>query len=157
MGKRSQAFTFSILVVCVVALQATTAPVAAICLHRPQTRGERGAFGAAQLENTDWKLVELDGKPVAAPSGQREPHLRLNSEEKTLTGFGGCNSMRGAYQLDGDRLKFTQIASTRRFCSDSPEGAFFKALNATDSFRLSGDKLELLGGGKSLAKFEAAK
>jgi heat shock protein HslJ len=134
MGKRRLASMLSILVVYVAAPWATT--------------------GAAQLENTDWKLVEIGGKPVAAPPGRQEPHLRLNSKEKSLTGYGGCNSMKGAYQLDGDRLKFTQIAATKKFCSDSPEDAFFKALNATDSFKLSGDKLELLGEGKSLAKFE---
>ncbi|MGH9935001.1 MAG: META domain-containing protein, partial [Blastocatellia bacterium] len=138
------------------AAQTTAAP----CRTCLQTGARQDGKGAAQLENTYWKLVELNGKPLAASSRRREPHLRLNSEGKVLQGSGGCNTMRGGYQLNGARLKFTQIATTRMACPDpymSQESAFLKALEATDSFKLSGDKLELHGDGKSLARFEARK
>jgi len=152
-GKRKLAFTFSILAVYVAAAWA-----AAPCRTCIQTGGGQNEKGDAQLENTYWKLVELNGKPVVASSGRREPHLRLSPEAKTLQGSGGCNAMRGVYQLDGARLRFTQIATTRMACPDpyrGQESAFLKVLEATDSFKLSGDKLELLGDGKSLASFEA--
>jgi heat shock protein HslJ len=156
-GKRKLAFTISMLVVYVAALAAaqTTATPCRTCLQAGARRNEKGA---AQLENTYWKLVELNGKPVVATPRRREPHLRLSPEGKTLQGSGGCNAMRGVYQLDGARLRFTQIATTRLACPDpymGQEGAFLKVLEATDSFKLSGDKLELLGEGKLLARFEA--
>ena len=112
----------------------------------------------AQLENTYWKLVELNEKVVAVASQRREPHLRMNSEGKSLQGSGGCNTMRGAYQLDGARLGFTQIATTRMACPDpylSQEREFLKALETASSFKLSGDKLGLYGDGRLLARFEA--
>jgi heat shock protein HslJ len=156
--KRRLAFTFSILVVYVSATWATAQTTTAPCRTCIQTAGRQGGKGAAQLERAYWKLVELNGKPVAAASRRREPHLRLSPEGKTLQGSGGCNTMRGGYQLNGGRLRFTQIATTRMACSDpfmSQEREFLKALEDTDSFKLSGDKLELHGGGRSLASFEA--
>jgi heat shock protein HslJ len=157
-GKRKLAFTISILVVYVAAAWAAAQTTAAPRRTRLQTLAPQNEKGAAQLENTYWKLVELIGKPVVATTRRREPHLRLSPEGKTLQGSGGCNAMRGVYQLDGSRLRFTQIATTRMACPDpymSQEGAFLKVLEAADSFKLSGDKLELLGDGKSLARFEA--
>jgi len=157
-GKRKLGFTFSILVVCAAAAWAAAQTTAATCRTCLQTGMRQNEKGAAQLENTYWKLVELNGKPVVATSRRREPHLRLSPEAKTLQGSGGCNTMRGVYQLDGARLRFTQIATTRMACPDpymSQENAFWKVLEATDSFKLSADKLELLGDGKLLARFEA--
>jgi len=139
-GKGRLAFTFLILVVCVAAAWASDEAI------------------GQPLENTYWKLVELNGKAVAAASRRREPHLLLNSEGKILQGSGGCNTMRGGYQLDGARLRFTQIVTTRMACPDpymSQESEFLKALEAANSFKLSGDKLELYDDGKLLARFEA--
>ena len=155
--KRKLEFRFSILVVYVAAALAA-AQTAAACRNLLQTGALQNEKGSAQLENTYWKLVELNGKPVVATTRRREPHLRLSPEVKTLQGSGGCNAMRGVYQLDGERLRFTQIATTRMACPDpymSQENAFLKVLEATDSFKLSGDKLELLADGISLARFEA--
>jgi heat shock protein HslJ len=157
-GKRKLAFTFSILVVYGATAWATAQTTAAPCRTCLRTGGRQNGKGGAQLENTYWKLIELNGKPVATPSPRQEPHLRLSPEGKTLQGSSGCNTMRGGYQLDGARLRFTQIATTRMACPDSymsQESAFLKALEATDSFRISGDKMELHGGGKLLARFEA--
>lgn len=122
-----------------------------------------GAYEAAtaysgQLENTRWELAELNGKPVSPPQGKQEPYIQLNSNGKTLQGSTGCNTMNGAYQLDGNKLKFGKIATTRIDCGEPVmrvERAFLNALKTTDSFKLSGGKLELYGGGKLLAKFES--
>ncbi|HMB28024.1 MAG TPA: META domain-containing protein [Blastocatellia bacterium] len=157
-GKRKLEFRFSILVVYVAAALAAAQTTATPCRTLLQTGAPQNEKGAAQLENTYWKLVELNGKPVVATMRRREPHLRLSPEAKTLQGSGGCNTMRGVYQLDGERLRFTQIATTRMACPDpymSQENAFLKVLEATDSFKLTDDKLELLGDGNLLARFEA--
>jgi heat shock protein HslJ len=110
------------------------------------------------LENTRWELAELNGKPVSPPQGKEEPYIQLNSNGKTLQGSAGCNTMSGNYQLDGNKLKFGKIATTRMDCGEpvmSVERAFLNAIKTTDSFKLSGGKLELYGGGKLLARFEA--
>jgi OmpA-OmpF porin, OOP family len=122
-----------------------------------------GAYEAAtavggQVENTRWELAELSGKPVAPPWQQKEPYLQLNPNGKALQGFTGCNTVNGNYQLNGDKLKFSNLTSTKVSCGEpymKQESAFLNALKATDSFKLSGDKLELYGVGKLLARFEA--
>jgi len=123
-----------------------------------------GAYEAAtavggQVENTRWELVELNGKPVSPPSGREEPFTQLNPSGKTLQGFAACNKFGANYQLNGDKLKFTNVALITRVACTGPNGsqesAILNALKATDSFKLSGDKLELYGGGKLLARFEA--
>ena len=122
-----------------------------------------GAYEAAtavggQVENTRWELAELYGKPVAPPWQQKEPYLQLNPNGKTLQGFTGCNSVNGNYQLNGAKVKFSNLTSTKVSCGEpymKQETAFLNAFKATDSWKLSGDKLELYGGGKLLARFEA--
>jgi OmpA-OmpF porin, OOP family len=122
-----------------------------------------GAYEAAtavggQVENTRWELAELYGNPVAPPLQQKEPYLQLNPNGKALQGFTGCNSVNGNYQLNGAKLKFSNLTSTKVSCGEpymKQESAFLNALKATDSCKLSGDKLELYGGGKLLARFEA--
>jgi OmpA-OmpF porin, OOP family len=122
-----------------------------------------GAYEAAtavggQVENTRWELAELYGKPVAPPWQQKEPYLQLNPNGKTLQGFTGCNSVTANYQLNGAKVKFSNLTSTKVSCGEpymKQESAFLNAFKATDSWKLSGDKLELYGGGKLLARFEA--
>jgi len=123
-----------------------------------------GAYEAAtavggQVENTRWELVELNGKPVPPPSGGQEPYIQLNPNGKTLQGFAACNKFGANYRLNTDKLKFTNVALITRVACTGPNGsqesAILNALKATDSFKLSGDKLELYGGGKLLARFEA--
>ncbi len=110
-----------------------------------------------KLENTRWKLVELNDKPVTPVSDRQEAYLQLESKGKRLAGSGGCNRILGGYELTGDQIRFTKIASTRMACIKGmeTEQEFLKALEATTGFKLSGRNLELYGDGKLLAKLEA--
>jgi heat shock protein HslJ len=120
-------------------------------------RSRQDVKNETRLENTRWELVELNGNPIAAPMGQPEPHLRLISEGRSLQGYGGCNTMRGGYELAGEKLRFTQIGTTRMTCPDpfmNQEGEFLRALESADSFKIIGNQLELYGSGAALARFE---
>ena len=111
------------------------------------------------LTNTYWKLTELNGAPVKVLPEQREPHLILQTEQKRLSGSGGCNRLMGAYTLDGASLSFGKVASTMMACVDGmeQEQAFFAALEAVRSWVIQGDQLELLGedGERVVARFVA--
>lgn len=108
------------------------------------------------LENTRWKLIEVNGQPVTATDNQPEPHLRLNSTGKRLEARGGCNGLGGNYEVTGNQIRFNGIIGTMMACPALPtEQAFIKALEATDSFKIVGDKLELYAGEKLLARFTA--
>ncbi len=99
----------------------------------------------AELLNTYWKLVEMDGEPVVTKPGQREMKLTLHVEENKVNGFGGCNSFFGTYTHDESKLKFGPLAATRMFCADEmdQESLFFKLLSAIESFTITGQVLHL--------------
>lgn len=120
-------------------------------------KGCGGSLPVGGLENTYWKLVELNGGAVATVPGQQEPHLRLESVLRRVTVSGGCNSLGGGYQVSQGNLSFTPLAGTRKACPEAVmamEGALLKALEATTTFRLFNEALELYGQGKRLARFE---
>ena len=96
---------------------------------------------------TYWRLTELDGTAVATRVGTREPHLVFRREGARVSGFAGCNTISGTYQLDAGRLRFGPLAMTRMACASADanarEAAFTKALEETVSQRITGDRLEL--------------
>ena len=113
----------------------------------------------AELKDTYWKLVDLDGETVVmAPAQQREVHITLAGEGSRLIGFSGCNQLVGAYVPDGNALRFTQMAGTRMACM-APlmdlESQVLKMLGATTAYRIEGAQLTLFGGDQVLARFEA--
>ncbi|MCS7037713.1 MAG: META domain-containing protein [Saprospiraceae bacterium] len=92
-----------------------------------------------------WKLIELHGKPISvAESQQRETHIVLKFSGRVI-GSTGCNRLMGSYTLEeGNRLRFSQLASTLMSCPDVPyEGEFLKALERVDSYSLKNDTLSL--------------
>jgi copper homeostasis protein (lipoprotein) len=113
----------------------------------------------AQLIETYWKAVELEGKPVEVKAGTREPHMVLRSDKNAVNGFSGCNTFRGAYEMNGESLRFKNMASTLMAClpaGGDTEKNFLSAINATASQRISGETLELRDqDSKVRARFES--
>jgi heat shock protein HslJ len=113
---------------------------------------------AASLENTRWKLLTVDGKPVVMTGGQREPHLSLQPDKHAVAGFSGCNNLAGGYTLNGASLSFSQMAMTMMACEHNmeTEQAFTAALRKVASWRITGEKLDLLDAGQAVvAQFES--
>ncbi|MBW2415963.1 MAG: META domain-containing protein, partial [Deltaproteobacteria bacterium] len=79
----------------------------------------------------------------------REPHFVLSGGEgeSRLRGSTGCNAISGAFEHDGTALRFGPLASTMKACTteiSAQETAFLRALDATASYRIVGDALDLL-------------
>ena len=111
------------------------------------------------LGGTYWNVLEVDGAEFKADKDQRDPHLRLDLQHKRATGYGGVNSFFGNFETSDVKLQFGPIAATRRAGPPAAmafESAFLKALEATRSYRISGDRLELLDAeGRVRARLEA--
>jgi len=124
----------------------------------PGEPASAGGNMTASLENTYWKLTRLGDTPVSATSQQREPHFILESASRRVTGSGGCNRFTGSYQLDGNQLTFSQMASTMMACLDAMETeiAFLKALTQVKTWKITGQQLELYSSGdQALLRLEA--
>ncbi|HVL58164.1 MAG TPA: META domain-containing protein [Burkholderiaceae bacterium] len=130
--------------------------------------GARAERAPAALLGVRWRLVELDGKPVAAPTGAamaptaadgEPPWLGLAPGSQLIV-FGGCNRIGGTYQLDERALRFDRLRSTRRACAPPTmqlETELLAALPQVNDWRLSGDRLELLdAAGRPRLRFESA-
>ncbi|MDQ7917980.1 META domain-containing protein [Mesonia sp. MT50] len=98
------------------------------------------------ITETQWVLEQLEGEKIEASQNGKLISFTLNTEENRVTGYAGCNSFFGSYELKaGNRLSFSTLGLTRMAC---PEGAFneselMKVLDMTDNYRINGDQLEL--------------
>ena len=102
---------------------------------------------ATPLTETYWKLIDLNGKPVAGGDREtREAHLILKKEENRIQGHSSCNRFFGSYTLgEMNRISFGSIGSTKMACFDEEnvELRFFDVLGKTDSYTIVGDTLSL--------------
>ena len=117
-------------------------------------------FRTARLEDTEWKLVALGEESVTAtPAGRPGASLLLRAADKRAGGSDGCNRFMAGYQLEADRLSFSQAASTMMACVDGEEVSrrYMQALSATVRWRVLGGQLELYdAAGRLLARLQAA-
>jgi heat shock protein HslJ len=116
------------------------------------------AAPAAPLEGTEWRLVDIGGQPSpAGADSTHHPGFTLLAEGRKVQGSAGCNRMKGTYHLDGQKLKFGPLATTRMACpAMQTETAFLKALEATTRYEVSGSSLTLYGADTAVARLEAA-
>lgn len=123
----------------------------------PRAGGPAGA-DSAPLEGTAWRLADIGGQPSpVAPDSARHPGFTLLAEGRKVQGSAGCNRMSGTYELEGAKLKFGPLITTRMACpAMETETAFLKALEATTRYQVSGKSLTLFGGDTAVARLEAA-
>lgn len=112
-----------------------------------------------ELQETYWKLTELMGKPVVMnENNKKEIHIILKKAGNGVTGFSGCNSIMGKYELkEGSRITFSAMASTMMACPDlTTESEFNKMLGTVDNYSLNGNTMTLNKARMApMARFEA--
>ncbi|UCD36298.1 MAG: META domain-containing protein [Nitrospiraceae bacterium] len=111
---------------------------------------------STSLEDARWQLVEADGSPVAPLPGERQPSMTFDAGKKQATGFAGCNTFFGSYELDGSSLTFGPVGATRMFCEGAAgevEMKFMQALEQTRTWEVRDCSLLLLKNGEVLARF----
>src|SRR5262245_15493660 len=127
-----------------------------------KTRSNRPAGAAAatldpRLAASTWTLVAIGTTP-AVPGTGGPPSLAFEAEKTRISGSTGCNSFFGTYALEeSGQLGLDPFGMTMMACAEElsqQEKAFLDALRATTAYRISGAALELLAGGRVLARFE---
>lgn len=113
----------------------------------------------AMLENTDWILVELNGKPFEAGTTLKAPSLRFDGETGMVAGNSGVNQYGGGYTLKGDSIEFGPMRST--MMAGPPEAmdleqSFLAALAGQTGWRIADGRLELSAGESVTAAFVVA-
>jgi heat shock protein HslJ len=107
---------------------------------------------APPLEGTAWTVVS----GVEAPADAL-PTLTL--EDGSASGFGGCNTFRGGYEVDGDSIAIGPLAATLMACEEpkmAAEGAYLLALEAADGWAMEDGELVLSTDGEETLRFSAS-
>lgn len=122
----------------------------AICLigfTLPALAAPAGASDNARLRDTRWAVQTLDGTPVLPAAAGPNLHLVLHARSQQLSGFAGCNRLRGRYTQRGTQLALKALSSTRMACPQmQQEQRFLELLAAADAYRIEGQVLSLLQG-----------
>lgn len=124
-----------------------------------ETASAAGSVSAVSaLVGARWRLVELEGQPSLAGGDAREPHLIFARDSvDRVGGATGCNSMGGRYEADGERIRFSDLFSTKMACVEEErmrqETRFVAALERANRYSITGDTLTLSEGGTVVAKF----
>jgi putative lipoprotein len=107
------------------------------------------------LTNTHWKLVLVDAVAVITPADAREVHLILRPDYR-VTGFGGCNTFSGTWEMKEDQLIVGPLMSTMMACPEmETEQALLAALDGAVATEISGEKLTITGSDGTELTFQA--
>lgn len=102
---------------------------------------------ARPLLDTTWTvdtIVATGGSASSVPAGVTAS-MTFTRDNK-VTGSTGCNSFGGAATVAGDRITFSDLASTRRACDGAAgalEADLLKIVAGTVTYRIEGDRLFL--------------
>ena len=91
-----------------------------------------------------WTVIELKEVPVQLSGTRRDAYLNFLPEEKHFTGNGGCNTIRGNYSIEKNKINFSEVTSTKMSCQDiSFENAFLQTLAKVNRYEISGNTILL--------------
>jgi putative lipoprotein len=113
--------------------------------------------GGGSLGGREWSLTSLSGATAEPGNGGKAATLTFSEADNKVSGFAGCNRLAGTYQAKGDSLRVGPLALTRMACPSGMEleTKFGAALDATRSYRITGNRLDLLGDTGVVASLEA--
>jgi heat shock protein HslJ len=137
----------------------TTAPAAAgaPAAAAPATQPAATSGPKASLTATYWRMIALNGKPMAGQTA-KEMYLLLDPSSPQFKGHSGCNTVMGETKRGNtNQLRFINLINTTMDCrTPAIEAEFMQALEGIRSYAIQGNMLALsLGDGKVAMTLEA--
>lgn len=104
----------------------------------------------ASLYYTKWSLKKIYTE-TGVSEVQTKAFIKFNEEKQSAGGNGSCNTFGSNITLDGNKIVFTNIFSTKMYCEgvQQTEDLFFKLLAQVTRFEVK-DKNLLLSGQKGV-------
>ena len=75
-----------------------------------------GNFLADNNLNNKWLLNKIDNTFIQPGDYNRVPTLQFDLEKQTVNGNDGCNTIGGKIEVQGNRIKFSAMISTKMAC-----------------------------------------
>ena len=110
-----------------------------------------------EIENTEWKLVELNGNSNELFAAEPNTFFFMLSTENGLTGVGACNTFFGNYKLgEVESIMIEPMGMTQMACPNIElEDEFVKMLYEVNTYSIEGNRLSLFNEGEKVAEMEA--
>jgi heat shock protein HslJ len=124
------------------------------CAKSPVASGDSGALQGKGLTGTAWRLQDLGGAVVLDGV---EATLEFPEEGK-VAGRGSCNRFFGSVKVEGEKISFGPLGSTKMACPEAisnQESKYLEALQSAERFTVDGSTLSIHSPGtKEPLRFE---
>src|SRR5262245_3986492 len=96
------------------------------------------------LYDTKWLL-----KTIHSSAGTQEvstkAFIKFNKEKNSAGGNGSCNSFGSNFSIDGKKMNFTNVFSTKMYCEavQGTEDSFFRQLGKVTTYKIKNKSLLL--------------
>jgi len=110
------------------------------------------------LQGTPWTL-ESYGEAGNEQTVLEGTEITAAFEEGKVTGSAGCNRYFGGYEVNGSKLSFSPLGSTRMACPEpimKQEQTFLSALQGAESYEIRGSTLTITSAGGNVLTFAAS-
>jgi heat shock protein HslJ len=98
-----------------------------------------------------WRFVAI-GNTQVVTMGRQQPYLKFEGSKHAVTGFTGCNRLRGGYKADETSLSFEKVVTTRMACvGETYEPQVLDVLRHATGYKITDQELQLLGPKGTLA------
>jgi len=96
-----------------------------------------------ELINDSWTIEIINGVSYNPDSGNGvRPVVEINLKEEQFAGNTSCNNMNGKVMVEGSKITFSDIVTTKMFCMESIEQEFLIALGKVNKYKI--ERLRLL-------------
>lgn len=88
------------------------------CRQASATAPSHAPLARPELRGTLWRLQALQDGPTPTllkPPG-KAAELQLAADSERVSGSSGCNRLMGSFQLNGEQVRFSRLASTKMAC-----------------------------------------
>jgi len=114
-----------------------------------------GNGSADPLLHDIWVVQSINGAAYSRVEGKDlHPTLEIYLSEKRFLGNTGCNNMNGSMNVEGDKISFSDITTTKMFCVDVDETSFLTALSKADKYKIEKMRLYLFDDDKEVLVFK---
>ncbi len=109
------------------------------------------------LKETVWELAKISGFEMEKLD--KKPYIVFANEANKVHGLGGCNTFGGKYEIDGNKLKVSDVFSTMMACIPGmeTENRFVSAINKVNEYEIKDGLLLLKQNNTILLTFKPSK
>jgi heat shock protein HslJ len=101
-----------------------------------------------------WELTAINEQSISKEIfTEGNPYIEIKDKDQVISGFTGCNVIRGQLTISGNKIKIEQLISSKRFCEGIPEHEILNAIKLADSYTIKGKMLFFLNNESVLLSF----